>query len=142
MAILEAAKGAAVVLVGFGLLALVHRNVQVVAEELVRHLHINPSRHYPRVFLDAAAQANDIRLWTLAATAMLYALVRFVEAFGLWRQREWAIWFGILSGGIYLPLELYELTVSVTAVKVVLLLVNLFVVGWLAWVRWQERKRR
>ena len=141
VALFEAAKGGAVLMAGFGLLALVHRNAQEVAEDVVRHLHLNPAQHFPRIFLDAATRASETRLWVLALTALLYAAVRFAEAYGLWRQRAWAEWFGICTGGIYLPVELYELSVSVTPVKVGVFLVNLFVVGWLAFVRWQERKR-
>lgn len=124
---------------GLGLLAVVHRNVQQVAEEIVQHLHFNPARGFPRIFLDAAASATDARLWSLALTAMAYALVRFVEAYGLWRQRVWAQWFGILSGGIYLPIEVFELTVSVTPVKIAILAVNLFIVGALSWIRWRAK---
>jgi len=141
VALFEATKGAVVIIAGLGLLALIHRNVQALAEDVVRHLHFNPAKRFPRVFLDAAAAATDARLWAMALTAIGYALVRFVEAVGLWRQRVWAEWFGILSGSIYLPVELYELTVSVTPVKLVILAVNLFVVGWLSWVRWQARGR-
>jgi uncharacterized membrane protein (DUF2068 family) len=75
----------------------------------------------------------------MALTAMLYASIRFVEAFGLWRKQVWAEWFGILSGALYLPVEIYELTLSVSAVKICILLVNLIVVGWLSWVRWQAK---
>jgi len=141
VALFEAAKGVAVVAAGLGLLALIHRDVQGVAEEIVRHLHLNPAQHYPRIFLDAAAKATDARLWVLALTSLLYATVRFAEAYGLWRQRAWAEWFGIFTGGIYLPVELYELTVSVTLVKVSVFLVNLFIVAWLALIRWQDRGR-
>jgi uncharacterized membrane protein (DUF2068 family) len=139
VALFEAAKGGAVILAGMGLLALVHRNAQAVAEDVVRHLHFNPATRFPRIFLDTAAQVTDARLWALAMTALLYSTVRFVEAYGLWRQRIWAEWFAILSGAIYLPLEIYELTLSVSAVKAAILLVNLLVVGWLSWVRWQSR---
>lgn len=142
VALFEATKGVVVILAGLGLLALIHRDVQALAEDVVRHLHFNPAKRFPRIFLDAAASATDARLWTMALTAMAYALVRFVEAVGLWRQRVWAEWFGILSGSIYLPVELYELTVSVRPVKLVILAVNLFIVGWLSWVRWQSRGRK
>lgn len=137
VAMVEAAKGGLVVVVGLGLFALIHRNVQAVAEEIVRHVHLNPASRFPRIFLDAAASASDSRLWALAVAAMVYAMIRFVEAYGLWREQVWAEWFGILSGSLYLPLEVYELTVSVSAVKVILLVVNLVIVGWLAFVRWQ-----
>ena len=140
VALFEAAKGALVILAGLGLLALLNHRVQAVAEEIVGRLHFNPARHVPQIFLQAARVA-DAHHWALASTALLYSLVRFVESFGLWRGRAWAEWFGILSGGIYLPLELYELTRSVTLVRLTVFLVNLAIVGWLAWVRWQARGR-
>jgi uncharacterized membrane protein (DUF2068 family) len=141
VALLEAAKGAVVIIAGFGLMALIHRDVQAVAEDIVRHLHINPARHLPRIFLDVAAAASDARLWAMAMAAMLYAIVRFAEAYGLWREQAWAEWFGIISGALYLPLEVYELTVRVSAIKVCILLVNLVVVGWLIRVRWKMKGR-
>ncbi len=140
VALFEAAKGAVVILAGLGLLALIHHDVQKVAESVVRHLHLNPAMHFPRIFIDAAAAATNARLWVLALTAMLYATIRFAEAYGLWRKQVWAEWFGILSGGLYLPVEIYELSVSVSVVKVCILIVNIIVVGWLSWIRWQAKK--
>ncbi len=35
--------------------------------------------------------------------------MRFIEAFGLWRERRWAEWFAAVSGGIYIPFEIYKL---------------------------------
>jgi uncharacterized membrane protein (DUF2068 family) len=140
VALFEAAKGAVVILAGLGLLGLIHRDVQAVAENIVRHLHLNPARHYPHIFLDAAARATDARLWAMALTAILFASIRFAEAYGLWRNQVWAEWFGILSGSLYLPVEIYELTRSVSVVKISIILVNIIVVGWLAWVRWEARK--
>jgi uncharacterized membrane protein (DUF2068 family) len=90
VALFEGAKGALILLAGFGLLALVHRDLQDVADELVRRFHLNPARHYPRIFIEAAGKTTDTRLWLLAGAALLYAVFRFVEAYGLWRERRWA----------------------------------------------------
>ncbi len=139
VAIFEATKGAVVILAGLGLLALIHHDVQNVAENIVRHLHLNPAMHFPRIFIDAAAAMTNARLWALALTAMLYSAIRFVEAYGLWRRQVWAEWFGILSGGLYLPVEIYELTVSFTVVKISILVANLIIVGWLSLVRWHAK---
>ncbi|SJN29043.1 hypothetical protein CZ794_06370 [Psychrobacter sp. JB385] len=38
-----------------------------------------------------------------------YASLRFVEAYGLWQDRTWAYWFGVLGYGIFIPIELYYL---------------------------------
>jgi uncharacterized membrane protein (DUF2068 family) len=135
VAAFEAAKGLLVMATGLGLLALVHHDVQRAAEAVVRHLHLNPARHYPRVFLEAAANVTDRRLGLLASGAFAYAVVRGVEAYGLWRVRTWAQWFAILSGGIYLPIEIYALVEHATALRAVVLLINVGVVGYVCYVR-------
>jgi len=128
VALFEAAKGALVLLVGFGLLSLVGRDVERFAERLITHSHLNPASHYPRIFLDLADRLTSTHLMLLAAGAGIYALVRFVEAYGLWHERRWAEWFAALSGAIYIPLELMRLHRHVSWISVTLLIVNVVIV--------------
>lgn len=141
-AAVEAFKGALVLVAGFGLLSFVHHDAQRVAEQLVVHLHLNPASRYPRIFIDAAANLSDARLWVLTALAGAYASVRFVEAYGLWRGRRWAEWFAAVSGAIYVPFEVYELTKSVNGLSVGSLLVNLAIVGLMIGVLRRDRAPR
>lgn len=129
VALFEAAKGALVLLAGLGSLVLVHEDVQHVAELLVGHLHLNPARSLSHLFFATAAQLTAAHLRIFAAVAVVYAAVRFVEAWGLWRTQRWAEWFAAVSAGIYLPLEGYELYASATWLSLGILLVNLLVVG-------------
>lgn len=129
IATLEAAKGALVLIAGCGLLSLVHHDAQRLAGELVAHLHLNPASHYPQIFISAATSVSDSRLMLLAGGAALYSLVRFVEAWGLWRRRRWAEWFAAVSGAIYLPFEAYELLERMDWTSAVALVVNLLVVA-------------
>lgn len=139
VALFEAGKGALVLLAGFGLLALVHRDLQHVAERLVASLHLNPASKLPRIFIDAAAQATDAGLWMLAALAALYAAIRFAEAYGLWRARAWAEWLGAISGGIYVPFEVVELSQRFTLLRLGTLVGNLLVVAFLGLLLWRRR---
>jgi uncharacterized membrane protein (DUF2068 family) len=75
-----------------------------------------------------------------AAFAGLYATVRFIEAYGLWRLRAWAEWFAIVSGSIYVPIEIYEVFKHVTWLRVTVLIVNLVIVAYLVYVRVWMRK--
>ena len=131
VALFEGAKGALVLLVGFGLLALIHRDLHAAAEQLVRHFHINPASHYPRIFIDLSDRLTDLKLWAIALGALFYAVIRFAEAAGLWMQRPWAEWFGLLSGGMYIPIELYEVMQGVSWPKVTVLVVNGVIVVYL-----------
>jgi uncharacterized membrane protein (DUF2068 family) len=128
----EAAKGALVLLAGMGLLELIHRDVQGFGEHLLRHFHLSPSSHYPRIFLELAAKLTDGWLWTLAAASLLYSGLRFSEAYGLWRGRRWAEWLGAASGAVYVPFEVVELFKKATALRAGSLILNLLIVGYLA----------
>ncbi|HZP93004.1 MAG TPA: DUF2127 domain-containing protein [Burkholderiales bacterium] len=140
VAAFEAAKGLLVLAVGFGLLSLVHRNVQLAAEVLVGHFHLNPASRVPRVFLELAGRLSDQRLWLLAGFACGYAGIRLVEAYGLWRDRRWAEWFALASGGLYIPIEVYELLVGVSWLKVGTLLVNVAIVAYMILVLRNSRR--
>jgi len=140
VALFEAAKGLLVVFVGFGLLSCIHKDLLSVAEQLVRHFHLNPARRYPRIFIDAANHLTDRYLWALAFSALLYAVVRFVEAYGLWHQRQWAKWFGLLTGAMYVPVELVGIMRGPTWPKVTVLVINSGIVGYLAYALWRSRR--
>jgi uncharacterized membrane protein (DUF2068 family) len=142
VAVFEALKGALVLSAGLGLLSLVHHDLQAAAERLVRHSHLNPARRYPRVFIEAASHVKDPRLRSLAALAFLYAAVRFIEAYGLWRMRVWAEWFAIIAGSVYLPVEVYEIFRRATWTRGIVLLTNLLIVAYLVNVRLRVLSRR
>lgn len=129
IALFEATKGTLVLLAGFGALSLFHHDAQRIARELVGHLHLNPAKKYPNIFVEAAAHLTDAGLWVLATLAAAYALVRFCEAYGLWKGRRWAEWLAAGSGGIYVPFELYELFQGFNWLSVGALLVNMLIVG-------------
>lgn len=136
VALFEAAKGALVIAAGLGLLALLHRDAQDTAESIVRHLHLNPARHYPRIFIEAAGRLTDHRLHLLAAGAFVYAAVRLAEAYGLWHMRPWAEWLAILSTGLYLPVEAYEVMRRLTWTRSTIFVLNALVLALLVYVRW------
>lgn len=139
VALFEAAKGLLVLFVGFGLLAFIHKDFHSAAEQLVRHFHLNPASRYPLIFLDAAQHLTDRYLWAMAFSALLYSVVRLAEAYGLWHQRQWAEWFGLLTGTMYIPVELFEIMRGVTWPKVTILVINAGIVGCLAYVLYRSR---
>jgi uncharacterized membrane protein (DUF2068 family) len=142
VSLFEAAKGLLVLLTGFGLLTYIHQDLHFAAERLVRHFHLNPASRYPRIFLDLAGHMNDVQLWALALSALIYAVVRFIEAYGLWHERHWAEWFAVLTGGIYIPIELFELARGVTWAKFTVLIVNAGIVAYLSLILYQSRQKR
>jgi len=140
IALVEATKGAIVLIICFGLLSFLGRDADAFAEHLVNRLHLNPAHHYPHIFIHAMADVTDSGLWLLAGLAALYSIVRFVEAYGLWYHRRWAEWLAALSGGIYVPVEIYEITHHVSWIKVAALVINLLIVAYMVWLLTENRR--
>ena len=128
VAVLESVKGIVVLLVGFGVRALVHRNIEDSAEEITHFLHLNPEGKRSSLFLHLADRTTSKDLWLLAIGALVHSAIHFTEAYGLWHQREWAEWFALLSGASYLPGELYSLLHYASRLKWSMLVANAVVV--------------
>ena len=141
MALIEGTKGMLVLAAGLGLFALAHRDLQSMAEQLVRHLHLNPARHLPRIFLHLAANLSDRKLWLFASAAIIYSTIRFIEAYGLWHDWKWAKWFAVLSGAIYLPAELGAVLYRFSWEKLIVFSLNTFVVAFIFFHVISERRR-
>jgi uncharacterized membrane protein (DUF2068 family) len=141
VAVFEAAKGLLVLMVGFGLLSVVHQDLEQIAEELVGHFHLNPASRNPRIFLDVASHFSELRMWLLAALAFGYASLRLAEAFGLWRGRRWAEWLALASGTLYVPIEVYELFTGLSWIKIATLTANIAIIACMSQVLRRSRQR-
>ena len=142
IALLETAKGLLVLAAGFGLLSLMHRDVQAAAVRLITNLHLSPGGKYAGIFIKAAARVTDRELWAFAVLALVYSMFRLVEGYGLWRERAWAEWLALVSGALYLPLEVYEVVLKFTWLRISVLAVNLVVVVLIAMVLSRSLKSR
>ena len=69
----------------------------------------------------------------LAIGAIAYALLEGTEGVGLAMRRRWAEYLTVIATGILIPYEAYEVVHRVTLFKVGALLLNLAVVGYLAY---------
>lgn len=131
IAIFEAVKGILGIIAGFGILSLVHRDISVFAEDLVEVLHLSNEGHLAHRIVETVTKLNPANIKVFFALSLVYAAVRFIEAYGLWRLRAWAEWFGIISGSIYVPIEVYEIFQKPTIFRVLILLVNIAIVIYL-----------
>jgi uncharacterized membrane protein (DUF2068 family) len=138
----EFSKGILVLLIGLSALLLVHKDAWVIAESLLALLHINTDRHSAQLFLDFADNLTDARLWAAAQLAFTYSLLRFAEAYGLWRQRIWAEWLAFVSGTLFVPLEIRELMRGITLVRSVMFVANLGIVLYMFYLLRAGLRRR
>ncbi|MEI6654262.1 MAG: DUF2127 domain-containing protein [Verrucomicrobiota bacterium] len=140
VAVFEAVKGVLVLAVGLGALHFLHKDAHRIAYEFISRVHLDPAHKYPRIFIALADHVTDGRLWFFASLAVVYAIFRFVEGYGLWKERAWAEWLALVSGALYLPIEVYEVCHKLSWVRVVALSANLAVVGVVAYVLIRKRQ--
>jgi len=141
IALVEFSKGVLVLLLGFGVISVIHHgDLWDLVENILDYLHFNLDSRPARFFLDLADRLSDMHLWTLASVASAYSSLRFIEAYGLWYARPWAEWLAAISGMIYLPFELYEVIRRPTWLHLVILLVNLGIVIYMLYLRLSRKK--
>ena len=138
----EFSKGILVLLIGLSALLLVHKDAWVIAESLLALLHISTDRHSAQLFLDFADRITDARLWAAAQLAFAYSVLRFVEAYGLWKQRTWAEWVAFVSGTLLLPLEIRGLMRGITMLRSVVFVGNLAIVFYMLFLLRAGRRLR
>ena len=142
IALFELIKGVFVLLMGLCAMALVRRDAWLLAESLLALLHINTDRRSAQFFLDFADRVTDARLWAAAQIAFSYSVLRFIEAYGLWRERPWAEWVAFVSGTLFLPLEIRQLMRGITLLRSAWFLGNLVIVLYMAQVLRANHRRR
>src|SRR5579863_3896538 len=140
VAIVEALKGCLALLGAYIFIHLIRRDVdfEEAAEHVLFFFHINPGHRWTQQFLYAADKVSSTSIAMIAGIAIVYATLRFLEGYGLWKQRVWAEWLAIISGCIYLPFEIYKLVRHPNELHWLILGINILVVLYIGWVRWDE----
>ena len=80
-----------------------------------------------------AFSLSSSTLTWIAAGLVGYAAIELVEAVGLWLMQRWGEYFAVIATSVFLPLEIYELTEKITALKAFRSPVNIVAVVWLLW---------
>lgn len=131
IAIYEAVKGLIGLLAGFGLLSLINRDLVDFAEDLIGFLHLNSEGRIAHRIVETITKLNPSNIKIFFVLALVYATKQLIEAYGLWRLRAWAEWVAILSGLIYIPVEIYELIHKPTFTRAAILIFNIGIVVYL-----------
>lgn len=139
IALYQGIKGLIALALGIGLLSLMQSDVFHFTATLIDHFGLNPLDRYPAMLLHNANRLHEIDSRTLSVLIISYISLRSAEGIGLWQDKVWAEWLGAVSGSVYIPFEIRHLISSPTALSLLILLGNLFVVLFLLWRLWQRR---
>ncbi len=137
VATIEGIKGLLALAIAVLLFTLAHKDLYEVAEHLTDMLHIDPEGRLSGLLFTAADRATQSGLWIFTFGVVAYAAVRFTEAYGLWHERDWAEWFALLSGALYLPWEVLAIVRHSDSFRWSLLIVNVFIVLYMAELRFE-----
>jgi uncharacterized membrane protein (DUF2068 family) len=92
---------------------------------------VNNSQHGVVHDLQRLFAVSIRNLYLVAAAAAAYAALEGCEAVGLWLSRRWAEYLTFIATVVFVPYEIYELTKSITWLKVLALVINLAIVIYL-----------
>jgi uncharacterized membrane protein (DUF2068 family) len=92
---------------------------------------VNNSQHGIVHDLQRLFAVSTRNLYLVAAAAAAYAALEGCEAVGLWLSRRWAEYLTFIATVVFVPYEIYELTKSITWLKLLTLVINLVIVIYL-----------
>lgn len=131
IAVLKLVKGVLLLLLGLGLLKLVHAEISTLFSLLIEWFHLNADSHviHALVLKVDALQPHTVLIASLVSLG--YAGLMLVEGVGLWLEFSWAAYLTVVSTSLLIPVEVYEIIDRVTWLRVGALALNLGIVGYL-----------
>ncbi|MDQ8184668.1 DUF2127 domain-containing protein [Pelagicoccus sp. SDUM812002] len=132
VAVLEITKGLFAILGAAWLLYTLGQNWEIALSSMIERFA--PSLALPGRISVLLAGFNNERQ-TIAAIALLaYGVLHSIEGYGLWLALHWAEWLGTISGGIYIPFEIWEMFEHPSWFTATVLVINILIVAYLIYV--------
>jgi len=125
------AKGLLLLVVGVGILRLLHRDVADVLASWIAQLHVDPENRYVDRALSAALSLDDRRLKQISVGTFAYSALLLTEGIGLLLRQRWAEYLTVIVTGSFIPLELYELAKRITLTRLTVIGINVAIVWYL-----------
>jgi uncharacterized membrane protein (DUF2068 family) len=133
IAVFKFSKAALLVAVGLGALRLLDPEVAARAQRWVAAVAANSDRRIVQQLIGVASGLNPRSLGAIAIGAFAYASLFITEGIGLWRGKRWAEYLTVVATMSLVPLEVFEIIRRASTTRVMALLVNLVVAGYLIW---------
>lgn len=125
-------KGVALLIAGFGLLKLLHRDVADVVQHWIEVLRVDPDNRFVHRAILKIFNVTPKQLRALSAGTFIYSAIFLTEGTGLLARKHWAEYMTLISTGLFIPLEVYEIHRHFTWLKLAVTAVNALIVWYLA----------
>jgi uncharacterized membrane protein (DUF2068 family) len=130
--IFKLVKAAGLIILGIGLLKLLHRDIADTILHWIEVLRVDPDNRFIHRALLRIFNVNAKQLKELSVGTFLYAGIFLTEGSGLLARKHWAEYLTLLSTALFIPLEVYEIYHRWTLMKIAVTIVNLLIVWYLA----------
>ena len=117
--------------VGVGALKLLHRDVGSTLDHWIAVSGLNPGDRWVEKGIEKFSNLTPAKVKGLGIVSFIYAGLFLTEGIGLWLMKRWAEWFTIIITSSLIPVEIYELVRHPSAIKIVVLIINIAVVFYL-----------
>jgi uncharacterized membrane protein (DUF2068 family) len=131
IALFKFVKALVLIVTGIGILKLMHNDVATTLDHWFAMLGLDPGNRFVDHALRSAANIPPNRIRDIGLGSFVYAALFLTEGIGLWMLKHWAEWFTVVITASLVPLELLEIHHHPTAVKVLVLIINIAVVAYL-----------
>ncbi len=118
-------------LLGLGLLKLMHADIATPFSCLIEALHLNADSRIIHALVLKADALQPHNVLVAALVSLGYAAMLLLEGVGLWLERSWAAYLTVISTSLLLPFELYEVIDRVSMLPIGVLQLNLVIVLYL-----------
>lgn len=139
IAVFKFCKAAFVIATGFGLLSFYNPAVSGVLFRLAHNLPYAFEQNFVRQMIAFLSGLSPQRIQIIAIATFCYSGLFLVEGVGLWNGLYWAEILTIIATSSLVPVEIYEIHAHYTHAKVLVLVANLVIVGYLIWRLRRER---
>ncbi|MCB1025174.1 MAG: DUF2127 domain-containing protein, partial [Acidobacteria bacterium] len=125
-------KGILLLLVAVKLLTLIDRDLNLWFADFIARHRIDPDNKIVHTVIEKIAGVNKNQLIFFSVGSFLYSALQLTEGIGLWLEKRWAEFLTVIATSLMIPVEVYEIFVKFTWIRIGALVVNLFVVWYLA----------
>lgn len=134
-------KALLLIAVGIGALKFLHKDLSSAVMHWTEILRVDPENRFIHRFLLRVFRVTPKQLKELSVGTFLYAALFATEGIGLLARKHWAEYFVIITTGLFIPLEIYELARHFTVLKLTVTAINVLIVWYLV-ARVRSRAKR
>lgn len=131
IAVFKFLKAASLIALSVGVFRIMHQDLSERLEHWLRAMRLDPGNRYVGMLLARVSNLTPEQIKKLGLVGLIYAALFLVEGTGLWMQKRWGERVTVVITGMLIPVEIYEIVLHPGVGKVLVLIVNAAVVGYL-----------